>query len=253
MLQASHITVRLSGKIIVDDVSLTLKENELLMLIGPNGAGKSTLLRALSGAVPCSGRIVAGGQDLSSLRPVQIARKLGLLMQQNKGNFDYTVEEIVRLGCYAARTSPFSRSSAQSEEHKIQHALMATDMLAFRNTRMLSLSGGEVQRAFLAQVFAQDPDILMLDEPANHLDLVCIRQIFQLINAWRKKPGKAVLCVMHDLSLARYYADRIALMDKGRLLKVDAPGALFTSPFPSEAYHMDVTEWMQEISSPWLK
>lgn len=249
LLRADHVSVTLQKKQILLGVSFSLAPGSILMLVGPNGAGKSTLLSALSGAVPFDGLVEIEGRDIRSLSRQQIARCMGLLMQRNSGSFDYTVEDIVRLGRYASRRNPFSRSGSSDE--KVQQALEFTGMDALRHQSMRTLSGGEMQRAFLAQVFAQDPDILLLDEPANHLDFLYQKDIFSLIDSWRRRPGKAVLCVVHDLALARKYADEVLLLHGGKCAALGTPESVFSKEQLLSVYGMDVHAWMQSLYTLW--
>ena len=126
-----------------------------------------------------------------------------------------------------------------------------TGLAELRHASMLTLSGGETQRVFLAQVFAQDPQVLILDEPANHLDLKYQKHIFSLIREWLKEPGRAVLSVVHDLSLARRYGTHAILMDQGKSVSRGPIGEVMTSGNLEQVYGMNVYEWMQEMLSQW--
>ena len=118
---------------------------------------------------------------------------------------------------------------------------------------MLTLSGGETQRVFLAQVLAQNPQILVLDEPANHLDLNYQQQIFSLIQEWLKEPGRAVLSVVHDLSLARKYGTHAILMDHGKSISQGIISDVMTPDNLQQVYGMNVYEWMREMLSQWQR
>ena len=115
----------------------------------------------------------------------------------------------------------------------------------------LTLSGGELQRAFLAQVFAQDPKLLLLDEPTNHLDLVYQKQVFALIQDWLKKGHRAVVSVVHDLSLAKAYGSHALLLDRGRVLAFGTVKEVLTRENLARVYKMDVYEWMQRMLEQW--
>jgi iron complex transport system ATP-binding protein len=116
---------------------------------------------------------------------------------------------------------------------------------------MLTLSGGEMQRAFLAQVFAQDPKVLILDEPANHLDLKYQQHIFSLIRQWLREPGRAVMSVVHDLSLARRYGTHAVLLDRGKCVSQGLISEVMTPENLRQVYGMDVYAWMREMLSQW--
>lgn len=250
MLTAERVSVRYGARTVVDGVSLSLREGQWLMLAGPNGAGKSTLIRAITQGVPYEGRIELLGRDVRAYRPAQLARQVGVLAQQHSVNYAYTVEEIVRLGRYAYAQGFLSGRDSEGEA-RVEEALRMTGMTALRSANVLTLSGGELQRAFLAQVFAQNPRLLILDEPANHLDLVYQKQIFSLIGQWLREPGRAVLSVVHDLSLALRYGTHAALLDGGRCVAQGTAREALAPEHLEKVYGMDVRGWMRELLGEW--
>lgn len=250
MLNAKNITVRYGDATIVKDISFSLKEGQWLMLAGPNGAGKSTLIHAISQGTSYTGDIQLSGKNIRSYKPMQLARKIGVLSQQNNVGYAYTVEEIIALGRYAHNIG-FLSSKDDNAEAYIEKALQLTGLEKLRHHNVLTLSGGELQRTFLAQVFAQDPEILILDEPANHLDLVYQKHIFSLIQTWLKQPGRAVVSVVHDLSLARKYGTHAVLMHQGQCVSQGTIDEVFTPDTLKAVYDMDVYGWMQEMLTQW--
>ncbi len=250
MLNAEHITVRFGNYTAVEDVSFHLNAGDWLMLAGPNGAGKSTLVNALAQSVPYEGRFQLGEQNIRTLRPAALAREIGVLSQRNRVEYAYTVEEIVGLGRYAHEKGFLSHRDGEGKD-AIEQALELTGLSHLRRASTLTLSGGELQRVFLAQVFAQDPRVLVLDEPANHLDLKYQQHIFDLISAWRQRENRAVLSVVHDLGLARRYGTGVLLMHRGKCVAQGALDAVFTPERLREVYEMDVYGWMRELTEPW--
>ena len=250
MLRGDHITVRYGGRPVVNDISFHLAEGEWLMLAGPNGAGKSTLIEAIAQGAPYTGLIQWKGEDLRSLKGSRMARRIGVLAQKNQVSYAYTVEEVIRLGRYAYRAGLFSGRDDE-EKAEVEKALEMTGLTELRHASMLTLSGGETQRVFLAQVFAQNPQVLMLDEPANHLDLKYQQHIFSLIREWLKEPGRAVLSVVHDLSLARKYGTHAILMDRGKCVSQGTIREVMTPEHLQQVYDMDVYAWMKEMLSQW--
>ena len=250
MLKGNHITVRYGTRNVVDDVSFTLQEGQWLMLVGPNGAGKSTLIETISMGVPYVGSIELEGQDIRRYKPAQLARKIGVLSQKNSVGYGYSVEEVVGLGRYAY-TSSFLSNRDDDGKDQVDRALELTGLTELRKSSVLTLSGGELQRTFLAQVFAQNPQILILDEPANHLDLVYQKHIFSLIAQWLKEPGRAVLSVVHDLSLARRYGTHAVLMNRGKCVTQGEINAVLTPANLRNVYDMDVYAWMHEMLAQW--
>ena len=250
MLQGEHITVRYGSFTVVDNLSFRLEESQWLMLAGPNGAGKSTLIETIAQGVPYTGAIRWKGEDIRSLKPSELARKIGVLAQKNNVGYAYTVEEVVGLGRYAYKAGLFSGRD-DGGKAEVEKALEMTGLTELRHASMLTLSGGETQRVFLAQVFAQNPQVLILDEPANHLDLKYQQHIFSLIREWLKEPGRAVLSVVHDLSLARRYGTHAVLMDHGKSVSQGPIGDVMTPENLRQVYGMDVYAWMREMLSQW--
>ncbi len=253
MLTGSQITVRYGDKTVLNNFSFSLREGQWLMLAGPNGAGKSTLIEAISGGVPYTGNICFEGQDLRTFKPRQLSQRIGVLSQKNSVSYAYTVEEVVGLGRYAHRPGLFRSGEKADDDNqqKIEEALHLTGLTELRSASMLTLSGGEMQRAFLAQVFAQDPQILILDEPANHLDLKYQAHLFSLIQAWLKRSHRAVLSVVHDLSLARRYGTQAILLHNGTAVSQGSMDAVMTRENLQSVYDMDVYAWMRELLNQW--
>lgn len=250
MLKAEHVTVRYGEQTVVDDLSFQLKEGQWLMLAGPNGAGKSTLIHAVSQGVPYDGGIFLAGKDIRMYRPAQLAQKIGVLSQKNNVGYSYTVEEVVGMGRYA-HSRGFLSARDEAGKERVENALALAGLTELRKSSVLTLSGGELQRTFLAQVFAQDPDILILDEPANHLDLVYQKHVFSLIREWLKQPGRAVLSVVHDLSLAKRYGTHGVLMHRGRCIAQGPLDEVLTPDILQNVYDMDVYAWMREMLGQW--
>ena len=250
MLTAENVTVRYDRHTVVDNLSFRLEEGQWLMLIGPNGAGKSSLIHAITQGVSYTGRIALEGRDVRTYKPAQLARRIGVLSQQHSVGYAYTVEEVVGLGRYAY-SAGFLSGWDDEGPAKVEQALDITGMQGLRHASLLTLSGGEMQRAFLAQVFAQDPSILILDEPANHLDLVYQKHIFSLIGEWLKQPGRAVLSVVHDLSLARKYGTHAVLMHEGRCVARGLMDDVLMPGNLQRVYGMDVHQWMRELLGQW--
>ena len=250
MLKAEHLTVRYGDVPAVRDLSFRIREGEWWTVIGPNGAGKSTLAGALTRSVPFEGSVTFRDRDIRSWSALEFARRVGILSQNHSAVYGFTVDEVVRLGRYAWHTG-FLRRSDPDGARKIDEALELTGLTAMRGRNMLTLSGGERQRVFLAQVLSQDPELLILDEPANHLDLPFQKELFTLIGDWLKKPGRAVVTVMHDLSLARKYGTRALLMDHGRCAAQGETAAVLTPDALRQAYGMDVYGWIRELLRQW--
>ena len=250
-LDAQGVTVRYGTRTVLRDLSFSVEEGQWWMLVGPNGAGKSTLIRAVAQAVPYAGTLTLDGRPLSRMRPAERARMIGILDQQNEAAYAYSVEEIVRLGRYAHRRGALG--SDPEEDAAVARAIGLTGLEPFRHASILTLSGGERQRAFLAQVLAQEPRLLILDEPANHLDLPYQQAIFGLIADWLRQPGRAVLSVVHDLSLARRCGTHALVLREGQCVAMGPAGEALSDEVLAGAYGMDVAGWMRGLLREWKK
>jgi len=250
VLEVKNLFVQANGRTLLKDVSFSVSEHMWLMVVGPNGAGKTTLVNAITQGLPYEGDVRFDGRDVANLKSAALAKCVGMLTQNHPVAYSFTVEEVVRLGRYAYAKGMLSARSDEDEQ-KIEEALSITGMQDCRTQSVLTLSGGELQRAFLAQVFAQDPRLLILDEPTNNLDLVYQKQVFELIREWAKRPGRAVISVMHDLVLARAYGSHAILLDRGNLIASGTTKAALSRENLLNVYSMDVFEWTRDMLSLW--
>lgn len=226
LLTAKDIAVRLGGRTIVDGVSLALHANEFVALVGPNGAGKTTLIKALAGLVPAFGHVEIEGRSLSSIPAHERARRLAYLPQGHDFSWPLPAGEIVALGRYP-HADPFSPVSQQDRD-AVMHALEMTGTKAFADRIVTTLSGGERARVALARVLATQAPIVLADEPTMSLDPRHQFVVMELLRKAAHEKG-AVLAVVHDLALAARYADRVIVLQKGRVVADDKPvGALST-------------------------
>lgn len=211
-LELANVSVHARGKALVEAVDLSLAEGEFIALVGPNGAGKTTLLRAALGLTRATGTVRLGGQEVGSLTPRERAGKIAWLPQQALISEPLTVFQFVLAARYR-----FSETHADAERETLA-ALAKANALGFLSSPVIELSGGEQQRVAVAALIAQDAPLLLLDEPANHLDPAQQIELYSLFgNLWRK--GKGVLCITHDINMLRHVgreADRIRVVGMAR-------------------------------------
>lgn len=250
MLEIKDVSVDMDGKKLVEDISFSLECGHWLMIAGPNGAGKSTIVKAISQGYPYSGRVLIDGEDAAKMKSADFARKLGVLSQSHEVTYSFTVREVVALGRYPYSKSIFS-SESEDDKEKIDAAIRATGLDELSDRSVLTLSGGELQRTFLAQLFAQDPRVIVLDEPTNNLDLVYQKQVFELIRQWLEQGDRAVISIVHDLSLARLYGTDALLLDRGRIVAAGEPEDVISGKNLSSVYSMDVAGYMRTLLSVW--
>jgi iron complex transport system ATP-binding protein len=212
---------------------------EFLTIVGPNGSGKSTLLRICSRTIlPDQGSIVLFGKDFRSYSRTEIARHLAAVAQEHFVQFPFTVSEIVLMG-----RAPHFRGIAfeREEDHAIAAEMMrVTDIEHLANKPVTDLSGGERQRAFIARALAQQPQIVLLDEPNAHLDIAHQVDVFGLMKRLNREKGMTVVAVSHDLNLAASYSDRIAMLMCGNLVAVGSPEDILTSARIAEVFGAEV-------------
>lgn len=236
MLEVQQITGGYDGKTIVGDVSFRVDKGQIVGILGPNGSGKSTLLKIISGVLPAtSGHIIVDGANLASYSTKELARKMAVLPQLHANAFSNTVKETVALGRYPHQKSFFASWSAQDEE-AVQNAMAQTAITRYQNTHLTYMSGGEQQRAFIAQALAQCAGLLLLDEPTNHLDIAHQQQILNMIRTQATQCGLAVVSVFHDINLAALYCDELLLMEKGRVKAFGKPHEVVVESVIEEVY-----------------
>ena len=250
MLGIKNLTVSYGTHTVVDDLSFSVSEGQWLMIAGPNGAGKSTVLGAITQGVNYTGEVLYKGRELKKIKAADRAKEIGVLAQNHFVGYEFSVEEVVRLGRYSHSRSLLKGRNDYDNE-AVEKALALTGMDKKRDQSVLTLSGGELQRTFLAQVFAQEPKLLLLDEPTNHLDLIYQKQVFAIISDWLKQPGRAVVSVVHDLSLAKAYGTHAVLMSGGKTVSQGEARDVLTSKNLDPVYGMDVSAWMNTMLSQW--
>lgn len=236
VIAARGVHVSRDDREILAAVDLDVRSGEVLALVGPNGAGKSTLLSVLSGDQrPSEGTVEVMGRAVHTYRPLELARRRAVLSQANTVSFPFRVIEIVQMG-----RSPWMRSAELADDQRaVTEAIEATDITHLLGRRFTSLSGGEQARVSLARVLAQTTPIVFLDEPTAALDLRHQEDVMRLARRLAAD-GRAVVVVVHDLSLAGAYADRIALLDHGRLDAVGTPHEVMTADRVGRVYGLDV-------------
>jgi iron complex transport system ATP-binding protein len=224
------------GPLVFENVSAGVERGRITAVVGPNGAGKSTLLRTMAGLLrPSSGRVLLGGRPLDQLPARERARRIAFLPQTITPAFNLTVFEVVCLGRYP-HMGAFSSLGPQ-DRAVAARCLKDTETESLRNRDFMNLSGGERQRVLLASVLAQEPEILLLDEPTSSLDLHHANEVMVLLERLRES-GYAIAVVTHDLNLAARYCDDLLLLSRVQegLLAHGAPEAVLTEELLSEAY-----------------
>ncbi len=212
---------------IIKGISFSVRDGDFLGVIGPNGAGKTTLLRAITGVVKrLKGIILYNGVDINSLSRNELAKEIAVLPQMLEAPFSFSVEEFVTMGRFP-HTKRFEKIKGRSLEI-VGEAMELTDVRDLRKRRVGELSGGERQRVILAQCLAQQPRLMLLDEPTAHLDIGHQIYILDLMRRMKKKKAITIIMVMHDLNLASSYCGELMLLNNGVVFKYGQPEEVLT-------------------------
>ncbi len=249
ILQTHDLTIgyrhgRKQPRIVAEALNVTLRQGELVCLLGPNGAGKSTLLRTMAGLqVPLHGRITLHGDDLTRLTPAQIARRLSIVLTERIDAGAMTAYGLVALGRH-----PYTNWAGQlseQDEGVVRWALTAVGAADLAGRQLNTLSDGERQKVMIARALAQEPALILLDEPTAYLDLPRRVEIMRILRQLARQEGRAILLSTHDLDLALRTADQLWLMAADGSLQTGAPEDLvlsgaFGRTFPSDGVAFDL-------------
>ncbi len=245
LLQSSGVTCIRSNRSLVDDVSLSLSAGELVGLVGPNGAGKSTLLNLLAGLDDCNaGSVTLDQRDIKKIPVAQRSRLLAWVAQSGPVNWPLTVERVVSLG-RRPHLSAWQKLSAE-DQMAIDRAIALTDCEGLRLQDATTLSGGERTRMLLARAIASDPQVLLADEPIAALDLKHQLQTMHLLRNFATD-DKACLVVLHDLSLASRFCDRLYLMHEGKVVSQGKPAIVLSRDNLRQVYGVEVATGGDEV------
>ena len=237
-LAASSVRLGYDRKIVIDDITLEVPEGELTMLIGPNGCGKSTLLKSLARVLaPIAGHVYLGGDDINQLRTTAVARRLGFLPQRQSVPPGIKVLDMVSRGRFAHQR--FWSRWSQADEEAVASALEVTGLTDLQQADVDELSGGQVQRVWLATVLAQDTPLLLLDEPTTFLDIAHQYEVLTLVRKLRDD-GRTVVAVVHDLNQAARFATNMVAMSKGAVVAVGAPAEVLTADLVEDVFGLPV-------------
>jgi iron complex transport system ATP-binding protein len=237
-LELRDVRVDLVGREVVGGVTCSLPTGGWLGVLGPNGAGKSTLLRAILGLTPHRGRVLVDGRDAATLRRRDRALRVASVVQKPTVPEGATVLDYVRLG-----RTPHIRyfgSIGRHDRAVVGEVLDALDLTSVAARPMHTLSGGEAQRVFVARAVAQEPSMLLLDEPTTSLDIGRQQDVLELIETLRRDRGVTIVTALHDLSLAGQFADRLLLLHEGNQVAEGPPGEVLTERVVHEFFGASV-------------
>jgi iron complex transport system ATP-binding protein len=247
LLETRDIAAGYGDTRILSDVSVDVNQGDIVGIIGPNGAGKTTLLRVMAGTLaPSAGSVALQSNDIARTPRADIAKVMAFMPQMLTFSPTFSVREIVSMGRFphVGRLE----SPGEADVQAVERAMELAEVTRFAGRGMDELSGGEVQRVFFAQVLAQEPKLLLMDEPTTHLDITHQVRILDLVRKMNGDIGLSVVMVLHDLNLASEYCHRLVLLDGGRVRKAGTPEEVIDYRIIEEVYKTVVVVEKNPIS-----
>ncbi|MDN5977718.1 ABC transporter ATP-binding protein [Acidipropionibacterium jensenii] len=237
-IRTVDLRVELAGTEILHGIDADFRAGAIHAVLGPNGSGKTTLIRAICGALHCTGEVLLDGRPVSDLSSTARARAIATVWQSPRISSDVTVRRMIGYGRYAHRR--WWQAGLSDDQQVVDNVLDLTGLTHLADRRMGTLSGGERQRAWLATALAQQPTVLLLDEPTTYLDIAFQIDILDLVAELNRERGITVIMVLHDLTQAARYADTCLVMTQGRVLTAGAPQEALAPVVVREGFGVDV-------------
>ena len=250
-LRINNIACRYESANVLENINFSAKGGDFIGVIGPNASGKSTLLKSISKVLkPHTGTVLLNERDVYTLKSAEIAKTLAVVPQESVISFAFTALEVVLMG----RTPHLNRFEMEGKKDLIiaKKAMELTNTWYLRERPINTLSGGEKQRVIIARAFAQEPKVLLLDEPTDHLDINHQIEILDLVKRLNKEERMVVIAVFHDLNIASQYCDRLILLYKGRIFAAGRAGDVLTRENIEKVYGIKVTVKQDDISGKLL-
>jgi iron complex transport system ATP-binding protein len=250
MLEIKDLFCGYRGADVIRGISLRAERGEVFCIVGPNGCGKTTLLKSIVRLIPYRGSITLDGREVSSFSRKALARKIALLGQNSELYFPYSVYDTAALGRYP-HGGGFLRDRSRADDLIITDILKKLELYEVRDRMINELSGGQLQRVFLAQTLVQDPEFILLDEPTNHLDLKHQVELLRYLTQWAKENNRTVVGVLHDLNLARFFAHTAAVLGDGKLIACGRPETVLDGETLKGLYGIDIRQFMLDSLENW--
>jgi iron complex transport system ATP-binding protein len=237
-IRTDNLTFAYKDKSVLDGVSLSIERGEMVGILGPNGSGKTTLLKIFSAVLRGRGEVKLNGRSIETYGKRELSRLFAMVPQESQVLFPYTVAEIVLMG-RASYHSPFALEGRKDLE-VARASMELTDCLSLSDRYLHELSGGEKQRVIIARALAQEPQILLLDEPSAFLDLKHQVQVFELMRRLNRERGLTTVAALHDLNLAALFFPRLVMLRDGRVFRAGSPKEVLTEKTIDEVYGIRV-------------
>ncbi len=237
IIDVRDLSFRYNSKTILNNINFGLDRDQIVGILGPNGAGKSTIIKILGGILEYEGSIKLVDRELRSFKRKELAKIIAVVPQNFEPGFDFKVIDLVMMG-----RTPYLKmfESMSSEDFNIvEDTMKLTDIVHIKDKSIREISGGERQRVIIAMAIAQDPKILLLDEPNANLDLKYQISIFELLKHLVKTKHISIIVAMHDVNLAVKYCNKIMLLNKGEIVQFDIPEKVITEDNIKKVYEID--------------
>ena len=251
MLELKGVFAGYGGEDVLRDVSCAFQGGGSYCVLGPNGCGKTTLLRAMAGLIPHRGEILLDGVEIRRIKRRALAARVAVMSQINAVYFPYTVYDTVMLGRYQHLKGGLFGGPTAADRAVVERCLESTGLTELRERPIDALSGGQLQRVFLAQALAQEPEIILLDEPTNHLDVRHQVELVDYLRRWSADGKHTVVGVLHDVNLALRLSRNVVFLREGRILRAGDFGEIADSAFLRDVYGMDLSGFMRESMALW--
>lgn len=238
IIKLENVKVGYEDRIIINDLSLSIKKSAISTIIGENGSGKSTLLKTIGRVLkPKQGKVFVNDLNIHTTNTKEIAKIIGMLPQSPKAPSGLSVVEIVEYGRFPHKTG---RGNLTKEDHEIvEWALKNTNLLEFKDRGIEALSGGQRQRVWIAMVLAQQTDVILLDEPTTYLDMAYQLEVLQLVEKLNKQKDITVIMVLHDINQASRFSDELIMLKKGTIVAKGSPKETMTPDVLREVFDIE--------------
>jgi iron complex transport system ATP-binding protein len=250
MIEIKTLAAGYNGADVIFNINLKVEKGESLCILGPNSSGKSTLLKSIARIIDYRGQVLLEGREAASFPRREFAKKIAMLSQSMQVFFPYTVYETVSMGRFAY-SQGFMKNLSTEDKVITGDILKKLDIWDIKDRMIDELSGGTIQRVFLARTLAQTPQIILLDEPANHLDLKHQIELLDFLKTWVKENNKTLIGVFHDFNLARRFGDTAVLMNKGTIAAAGNIEEVLKSETFNAVFGIDVRSYMRESFEKW--
>lgn len=238
-LQVQNLKFGYKRGLVLKDISFNIEKGQFISIIGPNGSGKSTILKLLNNLYsPKKGNIFIEGKNIYGYKKRDLAQKIALVPQDTFLDYEFTVEDVVLMGRH-----PYKKRFQKEDENDfkiVEEALKMTNTLHLRDKLITEISGGERQRVVIARALAQNPSIILLDEPTSHLDINHQIEILNLLKRLNQEKSTTIVIVIHDINIASRYSDEIIMINEGKIVGIGRPEEVITKKNIEETYNLKV-------------